>query len=149
MKPLIRIIATFLLAQAARGADAIPAKLEFNRDVRSILADKCFKCHGPDGNARKASLRLDHRDDALAPHDNGRPIVPGKPDESEFVRRIESTDEDEQMPPRKSNLQLSKAEAAVLRRWIAEGAEYQAHWSLVAPLGRTVDYGRRKAEGGG
>jgi len=107
--------------------------IEYNRDVRPILADKCFKCHGPDANARKADLRLDRREDALALHDGGHAIVPGKADESELVRRIETQDSDERMPPDKSNLELSRAEAATLRRWITEGAEYQVHWSLVAP----------------
>src|SRR5690349_305921 len=97
-----------LLALALQASGASAGKLEFNRDVRPILADKCFKCHGPDGNARKADLRLDRRDDALAKHDCGPSIVPGKPDQSEVVRRIETDDEDDQMPPRKSNLQLSK-----------------------------------------
>src|SRR5438046_2229552 len=114
-------------------AETAPAKIEFNRDVRPILSDKCFKCHGPDTRSRKAKLRLDLRDDALAEHDSGRPIVPGKAEQSEVVRRIETNDEDDVMPPKKSNLHLSKNEIAVLRQWIAEGAEYQAHWSLVAP----------------
>ena len=106
----IRSIFRFLLPLALlpAPAEAGPAKIEFNRDVRPILSDKCFKCHGPDKPARKADLRLDVREAALAEHDSGRPIVPGKAEESEVVRRIESTDRDEQMPPPKSNLHLSK-----------------------------------------
>ena len=108
-------------------------KLEFNRDVRPILSDKCFKCHGPDSAARQAMLRLDLREDALAEHDGGKPIVPGKAEQSEVVRRIEADDDEVRMPPRSSDLRLTKAEIAVLRRWVAEGAEYQPHWSLVLP----------------
>src|SRR5690349_19684370 len=102
--------ALLTLALAAQGAEAPVAKgkIEFNRDVRPILSDKCFKCHGPDSAARKADLRLDRREDALAEHDSGRSIVPGKPDDSALVHRIETTDEDEIMPPPKSNLKLSK-----------------------------------------
>ncbi|HYR58090.1 MAG TPA: DUF1553 domain-containing protein, partial [Chthoniobacteraceae bacterium] len=124
-------------------AHAAPIKLEYNRDVRPILSDKCFKCHGPDSQARKAELRLDIRDNALAKHDNGIPIVPGKPDESELVQRIETSDPDDHMPPRKSNLRLSKDEIARLRRWVAEGAEYQPHWSLIAPRARIPDCSAR------
>ena len=118
MRPLA-LLATFAAAVAATAA---PAKLEFNRDVRPILSDKCFKCHGPDSQARKADRRLDVREAALAELDGVRAIVPGMPEQSELVHRIESSDPDEQMPPRKSNLRLSKDEIAVLRRWVAEGA---------------------------
>jgi hypothetical protein len=124
-----------LLAGAAvvRASENGPPKIEYNRDVRPILSDKCFKCHGPDAPARKAKLRLDLRADALAERESGPPIVPGQANKSEVVRRIETGDADEVMPPRKSNLHLSKDEIAVLRRWVAEGAEYQSHWSFVAP----------------
>ncbi len=148
MKAILPFAVASFAALIAR-AESVPvsaAKLEYNRDVRPILSDKCFRCHGPDSAARKANLRLDRRDDALAEHDNGRPIVPGKAEASEMVRRIESTDADEQMPPRKSNVQLSKSEATVLRRWVAEGAEYQPHWSLVAPREKE-EGGRSKAAG--
>jgi len=117
---------------AAAGAD--PTKIEYNRDVRPILSDKCFRCHGFDANARQAKLRLDVHEEALKPAESAEvPIVPGQPNKSEVVRRITSSDEDEVMPPRKANRQLSPREIAVLRQWIAEGAEYQAHWSLVIP----------------
>ena len=109
--------------------------LDYNRDVRPILADKCFKCHGPDPRAREAKLRLDVRAEAIvARRDGAFAIVPGKPGESEVVWRIESKHDDERMPPADSNLTLSVAERTVLRRWIAEGAEYRPHWSLVAPV---------------
>ncbi|MEQ1860938.1 MAG: DUF1553 domain-containing protein [Chthoniobacteraceae bacterium] len=125
--------ASAFLLLAVTALHAAPAKLEYNRDVRPILSDRCFKCHGPDSAARKADRRLDVRDAALADIDGVRAIVPGKPDDSELVRLIEASDPDDKMPPRKSNLSLTKDEIAVLRRWVSEGAEYQPHWSFVAP----------------
>ena len=137
MRPRIHHLFTLCLAASAAlpehadGAES--GRLQYNRDVRPILSDKCFKCHGPDSNARKADLRLDLRESAVAEHDGGRPIVPGRVDQSEVVSRSQSADEDEKMPPSKSNLHLSQAEIDVLRRWIAEGAEYQPHWSFIPP----------------
>ena len=105
-------------------------KLEFQRDVRPILSDRCFKCHGPDVEKRKAKLRLDLREDALKPAKSGdHAIVPGKPDASELVSRIFSTDEKEIMPPPEMKKPLSDEQKAVLKQWIAEGAEYQPHWA--------------------
>jgi cytochrome c553 len=114
----------------AQGQAAPPDKLEYNRDIRPILADTCFKCHGPDSAARQAELRLDQRDVAL---DMGA-IAPGKPDESELVRRVLSTDPDEVMPPPETKKELSARQKELLQRWVAEGAEYQPHWSLIAPV---------------
>ena len=103
-------------------------KLRFNRDIRPILSDKCFHCHGPDAKKREADLRLDDRAAAIK---DGH-IVPGKPEKSLILDRILTSDADELMPPPKSKLgQLTKAEVETLRRWISEGAEYEAHWSFV------------------
>jgi mono/diheme cytochrome c family protein len=111
-----------------------PAQIDFNRDVIPILSANCFKCHGPDPDNRKAGLRLDRREIAIKPAESGAiAIVPGKPDGSELVRRIFSGDPDERMPPKESNKVLSDSQKQMLRRWIAEGAEYQPHWSLVPP----------------
>ncbi len=108
--------------------------VDFARDVRPILAGHCYKCHGPDAEQRQANLRLDARESAIAEADSGElPIVPGKPDESELVRRILSDDESEQMPPPDANLILSPAQKEILKQWIAEGAVYQPHWAFVAP----------------
>ncbi len=107
-------------------------KLDYNQHIRPILADRCFICHGPDENKRKGKLRLDRRDSATT----RRAIVPGNPDESLVVQRI-TGDDDQRMPPHKSNLSLSQAEIETLRRWIAEGAEYQPHWAFM-PLPDTV-----------
>ncbi|MEZ5387566.1 MAG: DUF1553 domain-containing protein [Prosthecobacter sp.] len=107
---------------------AAPAKVKFNRDVRPILSDKCFFCHGPDPKKREADLRLDMRDEALA----AKAFVPGKAETSELIQRILTTDEDDHMPPAKSKLgDLSAAEIAILKQWIDEGAEYEAHWSFI------------------
>src|SRR5436190_3366765 len=79
------------------------SEIDYNRDIRPILSEHCFACHGPDSAARKASLRLDRFDDAIAPRkDNKHAVVPGKPDESEAIRRIFTTDEDDLMPPKKA-----------------------------------------------
>ncbi len=130
MRLLLAIAAGALVARLGAAEP-----LDYNRDVRPILAEKCFKCHGPDARAREAKLRLDVRAEAItARHDGTFAIVPGKPGESEVVWRIESKHDDERMPPADSNLTLSLAERSVLRRWIAEGAEYRPHWSLVAPV---------------
>src|SRR5262245_3731887 len=102
-----------------RGAE----KLEYNRDIRPILNETCFACHGQDKLARKAKLRLDVRDEAI---DRGA-ITPGKPDESEMIARVFSTDSQEKMPPPKSGRKLTAAQKETLRRWIAGGAEYQPH----------------------
>ena len=111
----------------------MPAKVAYNRDVRPILADTCFRCHGFDKNKRKADLRLDVRDAALAKIDDIFPIVPGKPDESEAWKRITTKDEDDVMPPRKELRQLDAREREVIRKWIEQGAEYEPHWAYVAP----------------
>jgi hypothetical protein len=110
-------------------------KLQFNRDIRPILSDRCFKCHGPDKAARKASLRLDLAEDAYAERKKSHKhaIVPGKPDQSLVCQKIFSADKDEMMPPRESNLSLSAQEKEKLRRWISEGAQYQPHWAFIPP----------------
>ena len=104
-------------AARAEGASTTVSKsAEFNRDIRPILADKCFKCHGPDARERKGKLRLDKERDAQAPAASGSAaIVPGKPEESELYQRIIAEDADERMPPAKSGKSLSAAEVAVLQ----------------------------------
>jgi hypothetical protein len=104
-------------------------KAQFNRDIRPILARNCFSCHGPDSASRKADLRLDRREAAI----EAEAIVPGKPDESSLVDRIFASNAGEIMPPPSSHKKLTTAEKGLLKRWIAEGAEYQPHWSFIAP----------------
>jgi Protein of unknown function (DUF1553)/Protein of unknown function (DUF1549)/Planctomycete cytochrome C len=104
-------------------------ELSYNRDVRPILSDNCFACHGPDKNQRKGKLRLDERDVAIA----RKAIVPGKPGESALVARIDSTDVDEKMPPPDSHKKLTAPQKEILKKWIAEGAKYEPHWAYIAP----------------
>ena len=99
------------------------------------MADKCFACHGPDESKRDSDLRLDTHEGALAEIDGRHAIVPGKPDESELIRRIASQKADERMPPADSNKQLSAEEIELFRRWIAEGATWREHWAYRAPHG--------------
>jgi hypothetical protein len=115
------------------GAAAAPAddRVVFNRDVRPILSDRCFACHGPDDGKREAGLRLDRAAEAGAELDSGtRAIVPGDPAASELLARIASPDADVVMPPPHLGKPVTPAEAAILRRWIEQGAEYQGHWSF-------------------
>ncbi|MBI3865026.1 MAG: DUF1553 domain-containing protein [Planctomycetia bacterium] len=105
-------------------------KPEYNRTIRPILAENCFACHGPDSASRKADLRLDQREQAV----KSEAIVPGDAAASEIIRRIESTDPNEQMPPPATKKSLSAAQKDLLKKWVDEGAEYQAHWSLIAPV---------------
>jgi hypothetical protein len=110
---------------AAHAEDA----LEYNRDVRPILADNCFACHGADSAARQADLRLDQRQSAI----DASAIVEGSPDDSELIARILSDDPKLMMPPPETKKSLTAAQKETLRRWIAAGAEYQPHWSFIAP----------------
>jgi hypothetical protein len=106
------------------------AKVDYNEDVRPILSENCFYCHGPDGNKRKAKLRLDVRADALAK----KAFVPGDAEASELIKRLSSTDSDEVMPPPDSHRTITAAQKEILKRWIAEGAEYKEHWAYVTPV---------------
>jgi hypothetical protein len=116
---------------AAITASAAQAQMrpEYNRDVRPILAENCFACHGPDSASRKAGLRLDQREAAL----KAEAIVPGNPDKSGLIERIFAKDAKDRMPPRKTLKKLTESQKETLRRWIAAGAEYQPHWSFLAP----------------
>ena len=128
------LIAACFTTLSAMGADApIPAKLEYNRDVRPILADTCFKCHGFDKNTREADLRLDVRDAAVADLGGYAAIVPGNSAKSEIWKRITTTEEDDVMPPKKEHRQLSARDKEVVRRWIEQGAKYQQHWAYIEP----------------
>ncbi|MGB8853119.1 MAG: DUF1553 domain-containing protein [Pirellulales bacterium] len=136
----VRLVAACLslacVARAANGAAPAPTRLSFNRDIRPILSDNCFACHGPDNANRQAGLRLDTFDLATAELDSGtRAIVPEKIDESELVARIISDDPDAVMPPPHAKIgRLSAEQVETLKRWIAEGAKYEPHWAFVAPV---------------
>lgn len=129
MATLVALV-TGLVAKPGYSADPIV----FNRDVRPILSEYCWKCHGFDAGHRASGLRLDERSAAIQPADSGETaIVPGNADRSELIVRLTATDESLRMPPRSVQKRPSEAEIATLKRWIAEGAEYQPHWAF-APL---------------
>ncbi len=109
-------------------------RVDYNRDIRPILADACFSCHGPDENHRKARLRLDTRDGLLGPvRSGGRAVVPGRPDQSEVWARIRSDDPPTIMPPAKSGKTLQPHQKDLLRRWIEQGAAWSSHWAFTPP----------------
>ena len=107
--------------------------VDFNRDIRPILAGRCFKCHGPDEGDRQAGLRLDKRDGATAAREGIRAIAPGKPESSELLRRVRAADPSERMPPPGNGEPLDPGKIGMLERWISEGAPYARHWAFVAP----------------
>lgn len=119
---------TVLVLATPQAAVAQSGGVAFNRDVRPILSDLCFQCHGPDKAKRKAKLHFDTEDGAR------RAIVPGKPNESEFIRRITSRDPAERMPPTSTGHALTHEQIALLTRWVAEGAAWEKHWSLIPPM---------------
>ncbi len=114
---------------AAPPAPATTPKLEYNRDIRPIFAENCFACHGPDGAARKGDLRLDRAEDAI----QSGVLAPGKPAESDLVTRLFEANQKKVMPPPHSHKVLTPKQKQTLKDWIAQGAEYQLHWSFLAP----------------
>ncbi len=124
MRAVVLIAWAILVGEAQ--ADEAP---QYNRDIRPILAENCFRCHGPDSAARKAELRLDQREAAI----KANAFKPGKPEESELVRRVFSGDAEEVMPPPAAHKQITIGQKELLKQWIAAGAEYQPHWSLIVP----------------
>ncbi|MFM7072224.1 MAG: c-type cytochrome domain-containing protein, partial [Planctomycetota bacterium] len=110
-------------------AEPAAESLDFNRDIRPILSENCFYCHGQDANKRQADLRLDIRQTAV----DAKAIVPRDLAASELIQRIRSTDPERQMPPPKSNRRLTDVQRKMLERWIEEGAPYANHWAFVAP----------------
>ena len=123
------ILALALLNKNSNVVSAQTA-VSYNRDIRPIFSDTCFRCHGPDKNARKAGLRLDLREEAIKKTKSGvTPIVPNKPEESEIVRRIFSKEKFEMMPPEEIHKTLTEAQKETIKRWVAEGARYEGHWA--------------------
>ena len=124
-----------VIAAAALPAAATAAGPDFNRDIRPILSNRCFKCHGPDEANQEAGLRLDHREAAIQELDSGeRAIVPGHADSSELVARIMSDDPDLVMPPPHTKVSLSADEQRMLAAWVEAGAEYAPHWAFLPPV---------------
>ncbi len=132
----LRVATVLLLSGAALSAaePGLPTTINYNRHIRPILSDNCFRCHGPDADTREAGLRFDLRDVAIKTLESGKvAIVAGDSGQSELVRRITSADPDTIMPPPDSNRVLSDRDKQLLRRWIEEGAEYHPHWSFLPP----------------
>jgi hypothetical protein len=120
-------------------------EVDFNRDIRPILSNRCFTCHGPDEAQIQADLRLDSLKGATRDLDGRAAIVPGSPEKSELLKRVTSTDDDERMPPLESGDRLSAKEVDLLRRWIKEGAQFAKHWSYELPLQSALPEVQHKA----
>ena len=133
--PLQLVSAVILLATAVMADERAADRVEFNRDIRPILSNFCFQCHGPDPSHRKADLRLDLESDAVSRLPEGRhAIVAGQPEVSELILRITSTDAESKMPPPEFDRPLSPEQISLLRRWIEQGAKWEKHWSFVNPV---------------
>ncbi len=135
--PAWRMVVALSLLAASVAGGAEPAssrKIDFNYQIRPILSDKCFNCHGPDIRKRKAGLRLDTKAGAFARlKSDGHAIVPGNLDESELVARITAEDETDRMPPKSLGRTLTPREIDLLKRWIEQGAEWKNHWAFIPP----------------
>lgn len=149
-----RIFAISLIFVTGSSAESLPERVTFNKDVRSILSDNCFACHGFDENTREAGLRLDTPEGAYADNHGVRSVVKGDPGASALIERIFEEDPDEIMPPPNSHKTLTDDQKAVLKKWIEQGAEYEDHWAWIAPVsqpipadvkGREIDYFIRTA----
>ncbi len=137
---LVLAVTAFLIRPAnGKGEDAI----DFNRDIRPILSNHCFACHGPDANKRKAKLRLDVREVAV----EKKAIVPGEAGASELVQRILHSDPDERMPPAKTKKPLAAGQIELLQRWVASGAEYSRHWAWIPPVRPELPRVKKKSWG--
>src|ERR1700722_16131662 len=124
---------------------ALPKTAQFNRDIRPILADNCYSCHGPDKEKRKAGLRLYTKDGLFTAIKGDTPVVPGKPGQSDIYKRITSHDPDEVMPQSKTGKTLSDQQVALVKRWIEQGAKYEGHWAfnpLVRPAVPSVKHAK-------
>ncbi|MBI2929323.1 MAG: DUF1553 domain-containing protein [Verrucomicrobia bacterium] len=131
---LVLVSATVSFGEAQPVRSARQRSLDFNRDIRPILSENCFACHGPDKNKRKAGLRLDRRAEATAKLESGeRAVVPGDIAKSHLLKVVSAEDDDDRMPPKKTGKRLTKEQIAVLRDWIAAGAEFKEHWAYLPP----------------
>ncbi|MFN9456594.1 MAG: c-type cytochrome domain-containing protein, partial [Acidobacteriota bacterium] len=117
----------------AAGIALAETPVDFQRQVRPILSDNCFHCHGPDRTTRMANLRLDTREGAFAPRKQGAAIVPGQPAASLILERIRHQDPARVMPPPQSHKKISAQQQQILTRWIAQGAPWQEHWAFQQP----------------
>ena len=129
MQKLMLLLMTVGIGAASVRADDGPVR--FNRDIRPILSNRCFACHGPDEEQREADMRLDQRSSAVAERDGHTVIAPGHPEASELIARVSETDPDLRMPPGDDAAPLTPQEIDTLRQWISEGAEYEGHWAFL------------------
>lgn len=136
VRPARAVIAACLLSgwTGLSMVTAAEPSIDFDRQIRPILSENCFQCHGPAEQGRAADLRLDTLDGATKKHGDLAAIVPGQPQASELVKRIRSADPDQLMPPPKSNHKLTAVEKDLLERWIAAGANYSQHWAFIPPV---------------
>src|SRR5688572_6462940 len=135
----VRLVLGIVLVLTAGVSASAQERIDFNRDIRPILSNNCYKCHGFDDKTREAGLRLDKREVATAALESGvTAIVPGKSAKSELVKRVSSKDADLKMPPVDSGKRLTDDEIAKLARWVDEGAEYKGHWSFIVPTRPTL-----------
>ena len=128
------VASVLALVHAPSATLAAQEHVDFQRDVRPILSDNCFLCHGPDQSTRKATLRLDLQQDALTARRNGTPVVAGKPDQSLLYQKIVDADPARRMPPLSTHKTLSDAQKLTIKRWIEQGAQWKQHWAFVAPV---------------
>src|SRR3954462_15640094 len=125
--PVIAILAMWSQSAAADTVD-------YARDVLPILSENCYHCHGPDEKARKAKLRLDTKEGAYRVKDDVAVVVPGKPEQSELVRRITANDPDERMPPPEGIRKLTPKQVQTLKLWVEQGAKWGTHWAFIPPV---------------
>ncbi|PQJ29331.1 DUF1549 domain-containing protein, partial [Rubritalea profundi] len=123
------LTALCVLLQTAFATSPAATEIRYGRDIRPILSDNCFFCHGTDPETREGDLRLDIREDAL----KGKAFIPGNPAKSLLIKVINSTDPDVLMPPKKSHKSLTPTDKKILTEWVKQGAKYEAHWAYVAP----------------
>jgi mono/diheme cytochrome c family protein len=131
MKPTLKSAFAATVALALPQLSLAAERIAFNRDIRPIFSDICFTCHGPDVSKVKGGLRLDTKETAMKGGESGPAIVPGKPEQSEVYKRLITHDAEDIMPPKKFGKTLSAEQIETVRRWIAEGAEYQGHWAFL------------------
>ncbi len=144
MRVMVSLFVTSLSHAVLAAEPSLPDQIEFNRDVRPILADHCFVCHGPDNNKREAELRLDSELGLRGTAEKPGIVVAGQPDKSELVHRIFNTDPEEMMPPPQAEKPLTDRQKAILKTWIEQGAKWQGHWAyepLVKPAVPTAEVG--------
>ncbi len=144
LRALAVVVCVLLGLASARAEPSVHERVDYNDDVRPILSDRCYSCHGPDAGQRQAGLRLDREDGALAElRSGGRAVVPGNADESRLLQRVGSGDPVLRMPPAyMGHDPLDRQEIDILRRWIEQGAGWEGHWSLIPPVGPEIPSAR-------